>query len=201
MEYFMYTNDEINEVKNIDEKISEIVNKVGHINREINTNTFEKLICSILAQQISNKAYESVYNKFLNIVSEISSKAILSKTDDELQKAGISYRKVSYIKNVCAEEVSGRIDFKALHNYTNEEIINMLTNINGVGVWTAKMMLIFSLNRKDVLPYEDLIIKKNLMKLYNLEKFTKKDCVMFENKFSPYSSIVTLYLWEIEKFN
>lgn len=197
----MYTDDEINEIKNNDEKISEIIEKVGHINREINTNTFEKLICSILAQQISNKAYQSVYNKFLNIVSEISSKAILSKTDDELQKAGISYRKVSYIKNVCEEEVSGNIDFSNLHNYADEEIINMLTNINGVGVWTAKMMLIFSLNRKNVLPYEDLIIKKNLMKVYNLEKITKKDYMMFLEKFSPYASIVTLYLWEMEKYN
>lgn len=157
------------------------------------------MIRSIISQQISNKAFASVYAKFLNIVGSVDSYSILSKTDEEIQKAGISFKKVEYIKNVCIEEISGSIDFENLRNLSDDEIIKTLSQIKGVGVWTAEMTLIFSLNRKDVLSYNDLIIRKNLMKLFKLETLNKKEFLAYKSKFSPYGSILSFYLWEMEK--
>ncbi len=193
--HFEYSETEINYLKKQDEKLAFYIDKIGMLQREINPNIFENFINQIIGQQISNKAYATVSGRIKNLLKEITPTNILKYDDDTLQQCGLSFRKVSYMKNIANFwQENKNLD---LQNLSNEEIIKTLTEIKGVGIWTVEMLLLFSLQRKDVLSYNDLVIRNSLMKLHNLESLTKKDFVKYKELYSPYGSIASLYLWEL----
>ncbi len=193
--HFEYSETEINYLKKQDEKLAFYINKIRMLQREINPNIFENFINQIIGQQISNKAYATVSGRIKNLLKEITPTNILKYDDDTLQQCGLSFRKVSYMKNIANFwQENKNLD---LQNLSNEEIIKTLTEIKGVGIWTVEMLLLFSLQRKDVLSYNDLVIRNSLMKLHNLESLTKKDFVKYKELYSPYGSIASLYLWEL----
>jgi len=121
---------------------------------------------------------------------------ILAKTDDEIKACGLTYRKVGYIKGICEAVSSGELDLEALADKADDEVIAELVKLNGIGVWSAEMFLIFSLYRPDVLSYGDLIIRKGIMKLYGLDDISKKDFEEYRKLYSPYGTVASLYLWD-----
>jgi 3-methyladenine DNA glycosylase/8-oxoguanine DNA glycosylase len=106
-------------------------------------------------------------------------------------------RKASYIKNIAEAAVSKAIDFDTLHEKSDEEIIRTLTTIKGVGVWTAEMLLIFSLMRPNVVSYGDLAIRRGMMNLYRLKELPKEKFMRYAKRYAPYGSVASLYLWEL----
>ena len=119
----------------------------------------------IIEQQVSFKAAITIKKRFNNLIGKLSYKNIQEIDNKDLQSIGISFKKVEYIKNVYLYFLNNKLDFKILDN---EEVINELTKIKGVGKWTAEMFLIFSLNRIDVLPLGDLGLKAGIKKIYNM---------------------------------
>jgi DNA-3-methyladenine glycosylase II len=93
--------------------------------------------------------------------------------------------------------LSGEIDFNSLNNMSDSDIINKLTRLRGVGVWTVEMLLIFSLCRPDVVSYNDFGIRKGIMKLYQLNELNRNQFDIFRKRYSPYGTTASLYLWEI----
>lgn len=196
MKCFEYGEIEKKHLKESDTKMKELINSLGHIDREINPDIFSALIDSIIGQQISTKAATTVKSKIRLLADEITPSSIEGLYLEDIKLCGMSYRKAEYIKDAAESFLNGELCSKDLRVMGDKEVIDSLVSIRGVGKWTAEMLLIFSLNRKDILSYDDLGIRRGLMKVYNLDSLTKEFFNELKNKYSPYASIASLYIWE-----
>ena len=172
---------------------------IGTAELHLEPDGFKCLVKYIIGQQISDKARETIWLRLCDILPELTPEAILVKADSEIQGIGISNRKVEYIKNLSNAIVNKLVDFKILRLLTNKEIITQLTELKGIGRWTAEMYMIFSLGRLDVLSTGDGTIKRTIQWMYNLEKIpsSKEIGVLFEKKkWVQSATIVSFYLWE-----
>ena len=195
MEFFEYGELEINHLKAACSKLGAIINEAGMLQRGVSPEPFKSLVKSIVDQQISVKAAATVFSRIENLVGEMKAENFLAKTDEELQSCGMSFRKVGYIKGMCAAVVSGELDLDGLADLTDKEVIAELVKLNGIGEWSAEMFMIFTSQRPDILSYGDLIIRKAIMKLYDLESLSKKDFEKYRELYSPYGSVASMYLW------
>lgn len=200
---FMYEKIKINQneieyLRNSDDKMKKLIDLVGDIDREYITNPFIALVNSIVFQQLAYKAAISIWNRFENLVKDITPQNILNTDDKSLRECGLSKTKINYIKNLSQATIEGELDFKRFEEMTDEEIIEKLIKIKGIGVWTAEMFLIFALNRKNILSFNDLGIRKGLKWLYKMKKEpTKEQFNRIKKKYSPYNTLASFYLWEI----
>jgi methylated-DNA-[protein]-cysteine S-methyltransferase/DNA-3-methyladenine glycosylase II len=167
------------------------------IEREVIPDPFTALVSCIVSQQISNKAAETVWNRLLKMLQCITPESIAMASLEEIQGCGMTMKKAGYIKGIAEAAATGRVDFKNLHTLSDEEIIKMLSSLHGVGIWTAEMILIFSLCRPDVLSYDDLAIRRGMMILYGLKELPREKFLRYKKRYSPYGSIASLYLWVI----
>jgi len=197
MQFFEYGEKEIEYLKRKDKKLGAAIEKIGIIKREINPDPFSALISSIVSQQISKKAAETVWDRLSNLIGDITAENIERRTASEIQSCGMTLRKAEYIKGIASAAITGEVDFSKLHTLTDEEIIKKLSSLNGVGIWTAEMLLIFSLCRPDVLSYGDLAIRRGIMNLYGLKELPKEKFNRYRKRYSPYGSVASLYLWEL----
>lgn len=197
MEFFEYGQKEIEYLKNKDKKLGEAIDKIGMIKREINQEPFTALVSSIISQQISKKAAETVWNRLCNLPGNITEESIAQMSLSEIQGCGMTVRKAEYIKEIANAAITGEVNFKILHTLTDDEIIKKLSSLKGVGIWTAEMLLIFSLSRPDVVSYGDLAIRRGMMRLYDLKELPKEKFYMYRKRYSPYGSVASLYLWEL----
>ena len=197
MQVFKYGQKEIEFLKKRDKKLGEAIDRIGIIERKIIPDCFPALISSIVSQQISSKAAETIWNRLCRLLGEITPESI-SKTDlSEIQSCGMSVRKAGYIKGIADAAISGTVDFNTLHTLSDDEIIKKLSSLNGVGVWTAEMLLIFSLCRPDVVSYKDLAICRGMMNLYGHKELSKERFETYRKRYSPYGSVASLYLWAL----
>lgn len=197
--YFFYGDTEINYLKKQDTILGKKIDEIGVIQRSVNPNIFESLIHSITGQQISSKAHANVWNRLLDICSPFNPQSLFETSVETIQSCGITMRKAGYIKGIAEAVVSGDLDLKALETMTDSDVINVLTQYKGVGVWTAEMLLIFSLQRPNILSFGDLAIKRALCMLYKHETITRSLFNDYKNRYDPYASVASLYLWEISK--
>jgi DNA-3-methyladenine glycosylase II len=180
-----------------DRKLAKIIDKVGKYNLPITKNPYESLVEAIITQQLSGKAANSISGRFRKIYGRFPKPADVLKTSDaKLRKAGLSYMKISYIKDLSNKVESKELRLSLMKNLTDEEVITQLTEVRGIGRWTAEMFLIFSLGRQDVLPVGDLGLKKGIQRLYSLEELPEKEQMeKIAEKWRPYRSVATWYLW------
>jgi DNA-3-methyladenine glycosylase II len=180
-----------------DRKLAKIIDRVGEFNLSLTKNPYQSLVEAIITQQLSGKAADSISTRFRAIYGRFPKPADVMETSDaKLRKAGLSYMKVSYIKDLSKKVESKEIRLAYMKNLTDEEIIVQLTQVKGIGRWTAEMFLIFSLGRLDVLPVGDLGLKKGIQKLYSLEELPEKEQMeRIAEKWKPYRSVATWYLW------
>ena len=169
MQFFEYGYTEIEHLKRRDKKLGEAIDRIGMLQREIKPDPLTALISSIVSQQISKKAAETVWNRLSILVGRITPENIAKVSQDEIQSCGMSARKAGYIQGIANAAASGMVNFDTLHMLRDEEIVKTLSSLNGVGVWTAEMLLIFSLCRPDVVSYGDLAIRRGMMTLYGLK--------------------------------
>lgn len=197
MAYFEYGNTELDYLARQDEKLGEAMKKIGMINREITPQPFAMLLNSIVGQQISGRAAETVWNRFVNLCGDITPEKVGSMDLSEIQACGMSMRKAGYIRGVADACLNGSVNFSAFSQMSDNEIIHTLTKLHGVGVWTAEMLLIFSMGRPDIVSFNDFGIRKGMMKLYGLEKLPKEVFDEYRRRYSPYGTTASFYLWEI----
>ena len=193
---FVYGETEIVHLKLRDKKLAAVIDEIGHIQRAVNPDVFAALIDSIVGQQISAKAAVTVGNR-LHILCGGDYKNIYTLTHEEIQACGMSMRKAGYIKGVADAAESREIDFAALPDKSDDEIIKTLTALPGIGVWTVEMLLIFSLQRKNIVSYGDLAIRRGMMKLYGLKELPKDKFLRYAKRYAPYGTVASLYLWEL----
>ena len=178
--------------------LNKLVKKYGAPNNFKDRSEFlyEELVESIIGQQLSGKAADTIFKRFLALYkgSKFPTPEVLLKTDAEkLRGAGMSYSKASYIKNIAQAFKDGDLDIKILKKMSDEEIVKELTKIKGVGPWTAEMILIFTFKREDVFSLGDAGLRRAIKNLYNLEK--EKDILKLAEKWKPKRSFACWYLW------
>lgn len=197
MAYFEYGSEEMDYLKSTDKKMKALIEEVGFIKRETKGTLYQGLVISIIGQQISMKAQETVVGRLKKKVQRITPQRMMGLSVEDLQSIGISFRKASYIQEITQKVNSKQLNLASLKKKSDEEVIETLVELKGIGVWTAEMLLLFSLERKDILSYDDLAIRRGLCNLYGHQEITKEQFKKYKKKFSPYGSIASFYLWHI----
>ena len=195
--YFKYGEKEISYLKNKDKKLAEVIEKVGFIERDTEPELFSALVHHIVGQQISTKAQATIWERMKNSLGAVTPETILNAGADEIRSFGISLRKVEYIRDFARKVHMGEFDIDAAEKMDDDELIKYLTSLKGVGVWTAEMILLFSLERPNVLSFDDLGIQRGLRMVYHHRKIDKKLFEKYRKRYSPYCSVASLYLWAV----
>ena len=160
-----------------------------------------RLCASILSQQLSTKVADVLYERFLNLYKgkEPTAKQILETPATIFRSIGFSNAKASYVHNVCRFFIDNKITDASLHKMDNDEVLELLTQIKGVGKWTVEMILMFTLGREDVFALDDLGLQQSVIKLYKLKETDKKllrqKIEKISKKWSPYRTYASRYLW------
>ncbi len=167
---------------------------------------FHELLKSIVYQQISIKAAATIHGRFIDFIGtdDFLPEDLLHYGPEEFRTAGLSARKCDYILNIAQYFVDNKIEESDWEEMSDEEILERLVSIKGVGEWTVQMILIFQLNRPDVLPVKDLAIQQTMVKLYNIKSEKAKllkDMVKVAEPWKPYRSAASLYLWAWKRAN
>ena len=173
MPFFTYTDKELHYLSCRDPALKSIIDRYGRIERETNPDLFSALVDSIIGQQISTKAHMTIRGRIIELLGEITPQTINGCSEDKLQKTGITFKKAGYIKGISAAVASGSLDLLSLTAKSDDEIKKELTVLPGIGVWTAEMLMIFSMNRMNILSLKDLAIVRGLTRIYNLETINK----------------------------
>lgn len=197
MAIFEYGQKEIEYLQRRDKKLGVAIEKIGIIQREIIPDCFTALISSVVSQQISKKAAETVWHRLSELLGGITPESIAQKELSAIQSCGMSERKAGYIRGIAEAAISGTVDFNSLHTLSDREIICKLSSLHGVGVWTAEMLLIFAFCRPDIVSYKDLAICRGMMNLYGHKEISKEKFEQYRKKYSPYGSVASLYLWAL----
>lgn len=196
------TQKELDYLKAKDKRMSDLIGKIGKIKRICIPEPFTALCRNIVYQQLSSQAADSIWDKFNEILSDLSPAAIIAAKRDKLRAAGLSEGKVDYLKNLAEAVNNNQLNLSKLDQMTDQEIIEQLVKIKGIGQWTAEMFLIFSLAKKNVISFNDLGIRKGLQWFYGLKNEpTEKDFQKFRKMFSPYNTAASLYIWEVTSQN
>lgn len=195
--YFQYGDKEIEYLKRSDKRLAKVIEKVGKIKRIVVPDLFAALIHSIVGQQISTKAHETIWGRMRQGLGEITPEVIDKIPLDSLQKFGITFKKAAYMKSAARKIIAGEFNIEALQTLSDEEVCVKLSELDGVGIWTAEMLMIFSMQRPDVLSYKDLAIIRGLRMVYHHRAIDKIKFERYKKRYSPYASIASLYLWEV----
>lgn len=179
-----------------DTRLDKLIDLVGEITYLPDKDEYSFLVSTIVGQMLSNKVADVLYQRILNVCGEVSPYIISITDKDMLRSTGISQRKVETIIDLTQKVLSNEIAFADYCKMSDDQIIKALTSVKGIGTWSAKMYLIFVLDRKDVLPYEDGAFIQAYRWLYNTKKFNRDDIVKRCKKWSPYSSYAARYLYK-----
>ncbi len=163
------------------------------------SNFFQSIIRSIVYQQLSGKAARKIYQRFINIFKldkYPDPKDVLNISNEKLKSVGLSYMKVDYIKNVATYFMENPKIITSLDYKSDQEIIDLVSSIRGVGVWTVQMFLIFTLNRPDVFPVTDLALQKGYSAYYKKKKLSDPKIMLdHSKKWIPHRTTMSLYFW------
>ena len=187
-----------------DPKLAKIIERIGGYQIKKRNDHFATLIESIISQQLASSAAEAILGRFKKLYPNFPKPVQILKTkDSKLRSVGLSKMKVEYIKDLSKKIEDGHLEIKSLPKMSDDKIIEELTQVKGIGVWTAQMFLIFSCGRLDVLPTGDLGLRKGVQRAFSLPELpTPKQVEDIGNGWKPYRSIATWYLWKsLQKFD
>lgn len=183
-----------------DPQLKIIIKETGKLNQTHHKDLFTSLLRAIVSQQLSTKAADTIWGRFTLLFEEKKPTAtsILSMETERMRNAGLSYQKAGYLKNIASFSLEKSLDYRKLYRKSDEELITYLSSIKGVGRWTAEMILMFNLNRPDILPLDDLGIQQAMKALYGLKqdgKLLKEKMLQIASEWQPYRSLASRHLW------
>lgn len=194
---FCYGEKEMDYLCKKDKRLGEVINRLGFIERAVIPDLFEALVNSIAGQQISSKALETVWGRITERLSPITPEHFCELPDEEIRACGLSARKAGYIKSTAQRFADCSLNAEELKSLPDEELIKRLTELDGIGKWSAEMLMLFSLERMDVLSCGDFGIKRGLRMLYHHREITPELFERYRKRYSPYGSVASVYLWAI----
>lgn len=185
-----------------DPALAKIINRLGPYEFRLDEDHYEALVGSIIFQQLAGAAARAILNRFKQIYDGKipRPRQYLDTEERQLRASGLSPQKIRYIRDLSERVENGVLDLEKLSDLPNDEVVKELDDVKGIGRWTAEMFLIFVLGRTDVLPVDDLGLKKAAQKTYRLRKLpTREKFEQLSKNWHPYSSIATLYLWRSQE--
>jgi DNA-3-methyladenine glycosylase II len=187
----------LNHLRKSDPILSAIIEKVGRCKIAYGEPSFESLAEAIVYQQLNGKAALTIFNRFADLAGRpLTPEGILKLTEQRMRSAGLSKQKLGYIRSLAELTQSGELDFARLPGMPDDEVIAHLTEVKGVGTWTAQMFLMFSLRRPDVLPTGDFGIQTAIRKHYRKRKMPKPaEMEKIAKAWRPYRTVACWYLW------
>lgn len=187
----------IHHLKKSDPVLRAIIEKVGPFRMEFDEPAFHSLAEAIVYQQLNGKAAVKIFNRFATLTGDpVTPEGINKLSDEQLRSAGLSKQKSSYLRDMAERAIRGDLDFSRLADMTDVEVIKHLTQVKGVGVWTAHMFLMFSLRRPNILPTGDFGVQTAIKKHYKKRKMPKPvQMEKIAKCWEPYRSIACWYLW------
>jgi DNA-3-methyladenine glycosylase II len=192
----LFTTDEIHRALiERDPGLQSVIERVGHIRIPLNGDYFAALVSAIVEQQLSGKVAEVIWNRLKALMGgKVTPEKLLAAQDEELRGIGLSGMKVKYVKALAQAVMDGEVRLDALEAMDDEEIVQCLTAVKGIGRWTAEMFLMFSLGRPDVFSCGDGGLQRAVQKLYGVEP-KKDELLRISSRWEPYRSYASLYLW------
>ena len=195
--HFEYGEKEISYLKSRDAKLADVIDRLGFVEREIDTDLFSAVVHHIIGQQISTKAQATIWQRMQDSLGQVNTETILSAGVSILQALGISFRKAEYITDFARKVHTGEFDIEAVSQMSDTDAISALSSLKGIGVWTAEMILLFCMQRPDIFSYDDLAIQRGLRMVYHHRRIDRKLFEKYRRRFSPYCSVASLYLWAV----
>ncbi len=193
---FLYGETELAHLRARDAKLGAAIDRIGHVHREVETDLFASVIHHIIGQQVSMAAQRTVWQRF-QAAGLVTAEAVCVCTEDQIQALGTSRRKASYILDFAQRVRTGDFDVDALSEMDDAAVLDALTSLRGIGPWTAEMLMIFCLQRPDVVSWGDLAILRGMRMLYRRRSIDRKTFDRFRRRYSPYGTVASLYLWAI----
>jgi DNA-3-methyladenine glycosylase II len=187
----------VNHLRKSDPILRGIIERVGPCRMEFGPAEFSSLAESIVYQQLNGKAAATIFERFLALAGEpLTPEGVLKLTDAQLRSVGLSKQKSSYLKDLSVKTQEGLLDFAALPGLDDDEVIKHLTQVKGIGVWTAQMFLMFTLKRPNILPTGDYGVQAAIRRHYKKRKMPKPDVMeKIARPWAPYRSVACWYLW------
>ena len=195
--YFAYGEKELAYLRRKDKRLCEVIDRIGHIDRAVDTDLFSSVVHHIIGQQISTKAQATIWQRMQEALGTVDAEHILAAGVPQLQKLGMTFRKAEYITDFAEKVHTGAFDLDAVEHMNDADAIRELSSLKGIGVWTAEMILLFCLQRPNVFSFDDLAIQRGLRMLYHHRRIDRKLFEKYRRRFSPCCSVASLYLWAI----
>ena len=195
--YFAYGETELAYLRQRDKRLCAVIDRIGHIDRVVDTDLFSSVVHHIVGQQISTKAQATIWQRMLGALGEVNAETILEAGVPRLQGLGMTFRKAEYITDFAEKVHSGAFRLDAVEHMSDEDAIRALSSLKGIGVWTAEMILLFCLQRPDIFSYDDLAIQRGLRMVYHHRRIDRQLFEKYRRRFSPYCSVASLYLWAV----
>lgn len=185
-------------LRNADPVLGALIERIGPCRMQFGEPTFHSLAESILYQQLNGKAAATIFDRFTALAGDpVTPGGILKLTDAEMRGVGLSRQKTAYLRDLSEKTAAGLLEFERMAEMTEGEVIAHLTQVKGVGVWTAHMFLMFTLRRPDILPVGDYGVQAAIKKHYKKRKWPKPAVMeKIARPWAPYRSIACWYLWK-----
>lgn len=194
---FEYGQKEMDYLKSVDPLLGGAIDRIGKIDRVIIPDLFPALIYAIIGQQISLKAARTLWSRMQERFVDITPEHIAELSIEDIQQCGMQSKKAGYIKGIAEVVAKGEFDLNHLYDMPDQEVIKSLSSLSGIGVWTAEMLLLNSMERPNIISYGDIAIRRGIMNLYGLSELPKEEFAIYKNRYSPYASVASIYLWRI----
>ena len=194
---FAYGEQELAYLKSRDRALGAAIDAIGRVEREVDGDLFSSVVHHIVGQQISTKAQATIWRRMQENLGHVEAASVLRAGLAGLQALGMSFRKAEYILDFANKVQRGEFDLQAVAHLPDDAAIRALASLRGVGVWTAEMILLFCLQRPDVLSYDDLAIQRGMRMLYHHRAIDRRLFEKYRRRYSPYGSVASLYLWAV----
>ena len=194
---FKYGKKEIDYLKSRDKKLGEVIDQIGRIRWEVEPDLFAAVVQNIVAQQISGSAAASILERLWEKLGGVTPETVAQTDVEAFRECGVSQRKAEYIKEFADKIMTGAFDLAAVAKMPDAEVITALTSLRGIGVWTAEMLLLFTLQRPDVLSFGDLGIHRGMRMVYRHREITRALFEKYRRRLSPFGSVASLYFWAV----
>ena len=194
---FMYGEKELSYLRGKDKRLGAVIDRLGHISRQVDSDLFSSVIHHIIGQQISTRAQATIWQRMQEDLGTVNAATVLGAGVPRLQSLGMTFRKAEYITDFAQRVHSGSFDLDAVAQMSDEDAIAALVQLKGIGVWTAEMILLFCLQRPDIFSFDDLAIRRGLRMVYRHKELDRERFERYRRRFSPYGSVASLYLWAV----
>ena len=190
----------INHIYASDSYIAKIIDISEPCNLRPKRNYYKAILRAIIGQQLSTLVAKKIYERFLLFFNSKPAPGLIMSADkNDLRNIGLSWAKINYVKDFSDKLLKREISLKGINSKTDEEVIEMLTSVKGIGTWTVQMLLVFSMCRLNVLPLGDFALRRAAKNIYGLRKIPDEKKLLKLSKlygWAPYNSIASWYLWK-----